>query len=82
MHRLCNVRLSPSAAIVKAARQIDRAASGNASNSFSAALIHETGRVFRVIRPFATSVPFYIRNVVIFDNECQEGMSRRLAEQV
>jgi len=40
----------PSAAIVKAARQIDLAPSGNVSNSLSAALIHETGRVFRVIR--------------------------------
>jgi len=41
--------LPPSAAIVKAARQIDRAPSGNVSNSFSAAMIHDTGRVFRVI---------------------------------
>src|SRR5271167_2748558 len=41
--------LPPSAAIVKAARQTDCAPSGNVWNSFSAALIHETGRVFRVI---------------------------------
>jgi hypothetical protein len=40
--------LPPSAAIVSAARQIDLAPSGKLSNSFSAALIHETGRVFRV----------------------------------
>jgi hypothetical protein len=39
----------PSAEIVKAVRQIDWAPSGNVSNSFSAALIHEMGRVFRVI---------------------------------
>jgi hypothetical protein len=41
--------LPPSSAIVKAARQIDLAPSGNVSNSFRAALIHETGRVFRVM---------------------------------
>jgi len=41
--------LPPSAAIVRAARQIDLDPSGNVSNSFSVALIHETGRVFRVI---------------------------------
>src|SRR5271157_1168522 len=41
--------LPPSAAIVRAVRQIDLAPSGNVSNSFSATLIHETGRVFRVI---------------------------------
>jgi hypothetical protein len=41
--------LPPSAANVKAARQIVLASSGNFSNSFNAALIHETGRVFRVI---------------------------------
>jgi hypothetical protein len=34
---------------VKAARQIDRAPSGNFSNSLSAALIHETGRVPEII---------------------------------
>src|SRR5271167_4341938 len=46
--------LPPSAAIVRAVRQIDLAPSGNVSNSFSAALIHEMGRVFRVIcRPLA-----------------------------
>jgi hypothetical protein len=45
--------LPPSAAIVKAARQIDLAPSGKVSNSFSAALIHEMGRVFCVIvRPY------------------------------
>src|SRR5712692_11171427 len=62
----------PSAAIVKAARQIDRAPSGNVSNSFSAALIHETGRVFRVIGLSATSFAL-CRNVVIYDNKCQES---------
>jgi len=41
--------LPPSAAIVSAARQIDRAPSGNVSNYFNAALIHETGRVLGVI---------------------------------
>src|ERR1019366_6841109 len=41
--------LPPSAAIVRAARQIDLAPSGNVSNSCSAALIQEMGRVFRVI---------------------------------
>src|ERR1019366_9613726 len=38
----------PSAAIGRAVRQIALAPSGNVSNSFSAALIHEMGRVFRV----------------------------------
>jgi hypothetical protein len=41
--------MPPSAAIVNAARQIDMASGGNASNSFKAALIHETGLVFRVM---------------------------------
>src|SRR3990170_5717632 len=72
--------LPPSAAIVKAARQIGRAPSGNVSNSFSAALIHETGRVLLVISrrrsfPFAKSLNFANRlyNVVIRDNTHQEG---------
>jgi hypothetical protein len=39
--------LAPSAAIVSAVKKIERAASGKVSNSFNAALIHETGRVFR-----------------------------------
>src|SRR5208282_6085853 len=39
----------PSAAIVKAVRQIDLAPSGNFSNSLSAALIQEMGRVFLVV---------------------------------
>jgi hypothetical protein len=39
----------PSAAIVKAARKIDLAASGKLSNSLSAALIQETGRVLSVM---------------------------------
>jgi hypothetical protein len=38
--------LLPSAATVRAARQIDLGSSGKVSNSLSAALIHETGRVF------------------------------------
>jgi hypothetical protein len=58
----------PSAAIVKADIQIALASSGNASNSFSAALIHETGRVLEVIARFLG----ISRYVVIFDNICQE----------
>jgi hypothetical protein len=50
VHGLATSALPPSAAIVRAARQIDLAPSGNVSNSFSAALIQETGLVFRVIR--------------------------------
>src|SRR3990172_12247280 len=47
----------PSAAMVKAARQFDLAPSGNVSKSFSAALIHETGRVLLVIcRRYLTPV--------------------------
>jgi hypothetical protein len=41
--------LPPSAAIVRAVKQIDLAPYGNVSMSFSAALNHETGRVLRVI---------------------------------
>src|SRR3974390_1926125 len=41
--------LPPSAAIVSALRQMVCAPSGNFSNSFSAALIHEMGRVCRVM---------------------------------
>src|SRR5260370_25513894 len=44
--------------------------SGNVSNSFSAALIHETGRVFRVIGLSATWFAL-CRNVVIYHNKCQ-----------
>src|SRR5271157_2745205 len=59
--------LPPSAAMVRAVRQIDLAPSGNVSNSFSAALIHEMGRVFRVIcRPLSAYHSY--RYVVIFDN--------------
>src|SRR5258708_31859165 len=48
--------LPPSAAIVREARQINLAPSGNVSNSFSAARIHETGRVLRIIgRPLLYS---------------------------
>src|SRR5882672_2140567 len=43
--------LPPSAAMVKAVRQIDLAPSGKVPNSFRAALIHETGRVVRIIDP-------------------------------
>src|SRR3954451_19296255 len=43
----------PSAAIVRADRQMDCASSGNSPKSFRAAFIHEIGRVFRVIRPTA-----------------------------
>src|SRR6266849_3723639 len=50
--------IPPSAAIVKAAKQIDRAPWGNVSNSLSAALIHETGRVVRVIELSATAFPY------------------------
>ncbi len=60
--------LPPSAAIVRAARQIDLAPSGNVSNSFSAALIHETGRVLLVITVASPS------NVVKCDNNRQERL--------
>jgi hypothetical protein len=43
--------LLPSAAIVRAVREVDWTARGNASNSFHAARIHEMGRVFLVIVP-------------------------------
>jgi hypothetical protein len=42
--------LPPSAAIVKAAKQIDCASSGNLWNSFSAALTQDIGRVVLVMR--------------------------------
>jgi len=41
--------LPPSAAIVNATRQMDRSFTGKVSNSLSADLIPETGRVFRVM---------------------------------
>lgn len=58
--------LLPSAAIVKAARQMDRAPSGNSSNSLSAAFTHDAGRVLRAsaIRLGTT----HIIHVVISDN--------------
>src|ERR1700677_1234562 len=62
--------LPPSAAIVRAARQIDLASSGKVSNSFSAALIHETGRVFRVTG-HAPLHSLAWSDVVIYDNDCQ-----------
>jgi hypothetical protein len=57
----------------KAVRQIDLAASGNFSNSFSAALIHEMGRVFLVIGGLRLSGTFFsdTRDVVIYDNRCR-----------
>jgi len=42
--------LLPSAAIVKAVRQLDLTPSGKVSNSLRAALIQEAGRVLLVIR--------------------------------
>jgi hypothetical protein len=59
--------LPPSAAIVRAARQIDFAPSGKVSNSFSAALIHEMGRVVGVICPGS-----FIPRVVTSDNRNQQ----------
>ena len=44
--------------------KFDLAPSGNVSNSFSATLIHETSRVFRVI----AAVAAWHYSVVIFDN--------------
>ena len=70
MHRFCDIGLPPSAATVKATKQIDRASAGNASNSLRAARIHETGRVFGVI---AFSVQY--SNVVIYDNIDQEKLA-------
>jgi uncharacterized protein (DUF433 family) len=60
--------LPPSAAIVKAPRHTDWAPCGNVSNSFSAALIHEMGRVAGVICRHCFTPRAY---VVIFDNEGQ-----------
>ena len=63
--------LPPSAAIVKAVRQMVRTPSGKVSNSLSAALIHETGRVLLIIS-FALDRSCLSRllvgNVVIYDN--------------
>jgi hypothetical protein len=42
--------LPPSAAIIKAVRQMDLTPSGKVSNSLSAALIPEMGRVVSLIR--------------------------------
>jgi hypothetical protein len=61
--------LPPSAAIVRAARQIDLAPSGKVSNSFNAALIHEMGLVLGVIGFWPSRSP-HNDNVVIFDNRC------------
>jgi hypothetical protein len=60
--------MPPSAAIVRAVRKMDCASSGKVSNSFSAALIHETGLVLRAsdIRYFHAKA-----HVVISDNRIQ-----------
>jgi hypothetical protein len=62
--------LPPSAAIVNAVRHVDFAASGKLSNSLSAALIHETGRVLLVIGEFHHEIARPVRwpDVVIIDN--------------
>src|SRR5271167_3113466 len=67
---LARSALPPSAAIVKAARQINWAVCGNVSNSFRADLSHEMGRVTRVICRRYFTPP---ANVVISDNEGQVG---------
>src|SRR3954454_16602635 len=57
----------PSAAIVRADRQMDCTSSGKSPKSFRAALIHEIGRVFRVIGPSAehhTSMLSYVTTTV------------------
>src|ERR1035441_4960140 len=59
--------LPPSATIVSANRKTDLASSGRVSNSPSAALIHETGRVRGVIA--TPRLPG--NNVVRYDNGCQ-----------
>src|SRR5262245_16955683 len=57
--------LLPSAAIVKAARQTILASRGKDSNSFRAALIHETGRVLLVIGiTFSSSMLSYLTTAV------------------
>ena len=69
--------LPPSAAIVRAARQMDWTPSGKVLNSFSAALTHETGRVFRTSGISDHDDP-YVPHVVIFDNCLQvPGMMGR-----
>ena len=64
--------LPPSAAIVRVARHIDLAPSGNVSNSFSAARIQEMGRVLGVIAAHGF-LPPRRSNVVICDNPCQDS---------
>jgi hypothetical protein len=61
--------LPPSAAIVKAARQMDRAPSGSFSNSLSAAFTHDTRARFAGFgHPlFGTT---HIIHVVMSDNRC------------
>ena len=64
--------MAPSAAIVRAARQMDRAPSGNLSNSFSAALIYEMGFVGRVTVSWFLGIYIGIfSDVVRHDNESQ-----------
>src|SRR5258707_800450 len=67
--------LPASAAIVKTARQIDLAPSGNVSNSFSAALIHEMGRVCRVIGALALLRPPYTVMLSYMTTLCQGNLS-------
>lgn len=62
--------LPPSAAIVRAARQMDWTPSGKVLNSFSAALIHEIGRVFRTSGIHDHDDP-YGPYIVISDNSLQ-----------
>ena len=73
--------LLPSAAIVKAVRHVDFTALGKVSNSLSAALIHEIGRVVLVISEplLVTSVADPGRgHVVIIDNTgSSKGCCRR-----
>jgi hypothetical protein len=64
-----------SAAIVRAARHMDLAPSGNVSKSLRADLIHEIFRVSRVIVLEMANGDY----VVIYDNICQEVLQSQIA---
>jgi hypothetical protein len=70
LQRFSEIRLAALPAIVRAARQMDGTSSGKVLNSFSAALVQETGRVSRTSGISDRYDP-YVPYIVIFDNRLQ-----------
>jgi hypothetical protein len=74
VHRLRDIGLGAFRRDRERGQKIERAVSGKVSNSFNAALIHETGRVFRGAAMPSAYHPYL--DVVIYDNDWQRPIYR------